>query len=72
MINVDSKNAVYEFNGNMIDVITDIGYAIFNVTTGMATASDLSWDEAFEKLMNSLTRAVKSAYEEAQNYDSHG
>lgn len=70
MISIDSKKCVYEFDGDMIEVISDIGYAIFNVTVGMATVSDLSWDEAFEQLMNSLTRAVKSAREEAQNYDT--
>ena len=68
MINVDSKNGVYEFEGNMIDVITDIGFAIFNVAVGIATVSGSSWNKAFKQLMNSLTKSVKSAYKDAQKY----
>ena len=72
MINVDSKNGVYEFEGGMIDVITDIGFAIFNVTTGIATVSGSSWNKSFKQLMNSLTKSVKSAYKDAQKYvDEH-
>lgn len=67
MIRVDSKNGDWEFNGDMIEVITDIGFAIFNATCGIATISDLSWNKAFEKLIVDLTIAVKSAHEEAEN-----
>lgn len=68
MINVDRKKGVYEFEGNMVDVITDIGFAIFNVTVGIVTVSGSSWNKEFKKLMNTLTNSVRSAYKEAQKY----
>lgn len=70
MINVDGKTGVYEFEGSMIDVITDIGFAIFNVAVGIATVSGSSWNKAFKQLMNSLTKSVKAAYKDAQKYET--
>lgn len=73
MINVDGKKGVCEFEGNMVEVISDIGFAIFNVTVGIVTVSGSSWDKEFKKLMKSLTNSVKSAYKEAKKYyDSLG
>lgn len=70
MISIDAKNEIFCVRGSTIDVITDIGYAIFEVASTMSQTSDLNWDDTLARLMGSLTRAVKTAHEEVQN-DSH-
>lgn len=66
MINVDSKKGEYEFDGSMIDVITDIGYAIFNVASSMEKISKQNWNDTLDRLMGTLKGAVNNAHEEAK------
>lgn len=77
MIKVDRNNLKFEAYGDTVDVITDIGYAIFNVVCAMSQLSHTDWNKTLEKLMRSIEGSVKYAYQEAQSFeekhnDTHG
>ncbi len=69
MIKVDRDNLKFEAYGDMVDVITDIGYAVFNVACAMSQLSQTDWNKTLEKLMRSIEGSVKYAYQEAQSFE---
>lgn len=68
MLKVDRKKGIYEMGENLIDVVSDISLAVFELTYQVSSArGNQNYNDALEEMLNTIRHAVESAYEEEQN-----
>lgn len=67
MLNIDAKKGKLKADGSLIDVVSDIALAVFEVTHQIALSNNQDYDDALEYLLSSIRHATKSAYKEEQN-----
>ena len=69
MLKIDREEETYEIDGDTIDIISDISYAIFCVVNHIVSdgMSRVNWDDALDSTLDGIKTAIKKVHEEVQN-----